>query len=148
MSRSNAFIVSLALAVTGTAACSKEPDRPRHKRVDLTEQPAAPSAQQPGAGLAAVSEEAQKMFRARCVACHGERGKGDGPGSAALNPKPRDYTNVAWQRSVTDEQIKSTIVMGGAAVGKSPIMPANPDLQSKEDVVAGLVTIVRSFGGK
>ncbi len=72
---------------------------------------------------------------------------GNGPGAAQLNPKPRNYTDKAWQKSVTDDQIKNTILLGGAAVGKSPIMPANPDLDGKPEVVDGLVNIVRSFGG-
>jgi mono/diheme cytochrome c family protein len=85
------------------------------------------------------------MFHARCIVCHGEKGMGDGPGAAALNPKPRNYTDGTWQAKVTDEQIKNTIMYGGAAVGKSPIMPASPDLQSKPEVVDELVKIVRSF---
>jgi mono/diheme cytochrome c family protein len=32
-----------------------------------------------------------------CTACHGESGKGDGPGAAALNPKPADWTSKAVQ---------------------------------------------------
>jgi hypothetical protein len=35
--------------------------------------------------------------------------------------------------------------MGGPAVGKSPAMPGNPDLQSKPEVVKELVKIVRAF---
>lgn len=89
---------------------------------------------------------AQAMFNERCAACHGTEGKGNGPGAVALNPKPRNYTDKAWQASVTDEQIKKTIKLGGAGVGKSPIMPASPDLDEKPEVVEGLVQIVRRFG--
>ena len=32
-----------------------------------------------------------------CTACHGESGKGDGPGAAALNPKPADWTSAKVQ---------------------------------------------------
>jgi hypothetical protein len=72
-------------------------------------------------------------------------GKGDGPGSAALNPKPRNYTDKEWQKTVTDEQIRTTILKGGPAVGKSPTMPASPDLESKPEVLDGLVQVIRSF---
>lgn len=89
---------------------------------------------------------AREIFNSRCSACHGTDGKGDGPGAAALNPKPRNYTDKTWQSSVTDEQIKKTILYGGAAVGKSPIMPASPDLDGKPEVLDGLVKIVRGFG--
>jgi hypothetical protein len=96
---------------------------------------------------AVVTPEVETMFTQRCMPCHGEAGHGDGPGSAALNPKPRNYTDGAWQKSVTDEQIKKTILYGGAAVGKSPMMPANPDLDGKPEL-DGLVAKVRSFSGK
>jgi mono/diheme cytochrome c family protein len=96
---------------------------------------------------AGITPEVETMFTNRCTPCHGTTGHGDGSGAAALNPKPRNYTDVAWQKSVTDEQIKKTILYGGAAVGKSPSMPANPDLDGKPEL-DGLVAKVRSFGGK
>lgn len=92
-------------------------------------------------------DKAQVIFNERCAACHGTEGKGNGPASAALNPRPPNYTDKAWQAAVTDEQLRKTIVMGGAAVGKSPIMPASPDLDEKPEVVEGLVKMVRKFGG-
>ena len=48
---------------------------------------------------------------------------------------------------MTDEQLRKTITMGGAAVGKSLIMPASPDLDEKPEIVEGLVKLVRKFGG-
>jgi cytochrome c553 len=105
----------------------------------------------PAAAAADVSgpspaEEAHTTFSQICAACHGQDGKGDGPGAAQLTPKPRNYTDKAWQASVTDAQITNTILMGGAAVGKSPSMPAQPQLKDKPQVVAELVRIVRSYG--
>lgn len=91
-------------------------------------------------------KEANEMYQTRCVACHGTFGRGDGPGSSGLNPKPRDYTDAAWQQTVTDEEIEKAIVYGGAAIGKSPQMVANPDLQAKPGVVAALREKVRKFG--
>jgi len=88
-----------------------------------------------------------ELYTSRCSPCHGPSGKGDGPGAAALNPKPRNYTDVAWQDSVKDEDIKKTIMYGGAAVGKSANMPGNPDLEGKPEL-DGLVAIVRGFKGK
>jgi len=77
--------------------------------------------------------------------CHGSIGLGDGPGAAALTPKPRAFSDTTWQGAITDEQIAKTIIEGGAAVGKSPSMPANPDLADKPEVVKQLVSIVRAF---
>ncbi len=100
------------------------------------------------ANTAAADAEAKTIFEQRCVACHVAQGWGNGVAAAQLNPKPRNYTDVNWQKSVTDDDLKKVIVKGGAAVGKSPLMPPNPDLESKPEVVAGLVRIVRSFSGK
>jgi mono/diheme cytochrome c family protein len=89
---------------------------------------------------------AKEIFGSRCAACHGPQGRGDGPGAVALNPKPRNYHDRAWQAKVTDDEITKAITYGGAAIGKSPMMPANPDLDAKPEVVAALVRIVRDFG--
>lgn len=86
----------------------------------------------------------KEIFAQRCVPCHGASGAGDGPASASLDPKPRRFTDPAWQDQVTDEYIEKIVKMGGAAVGKSAAMPGNPDL-SDPTVVAGLRTVVRGF---
>jgi hypothetical protein len=93
-----------------------------------------------------AQEEADKIFSTRCTPCHGPTGGGDGPASAGLNPRPRNFHDKAWQSSVTDEHLKKIVQYGGAAVGKSAGMPANPDLQDKPGVVSALALKVRNFG--
>lgn len=100
----------------------------------------------PAKVYASPAEEAQAVFKQRCVPCHGPEGRGNGPSSAALNPKPRNYHDAAWQKSVTDEHIAKTILEGGMAVGKSDIMPSNPDLEQKPEVIKELVKMLRAFG--
>jgi mono/diheme cytochrome c family protein len=92
--------------------------------------------------------QAATIFKARCSTCHGADGKGNGPAAITLNPKPRNYTDAVWQKSVTDDHIREIIVKGGAAVGKSPNMLANPDLADKPDVVDALLKKVRSFASQ
>lgn len=94
---------------------------------------------------AAIPAESEEIFTQRCSTCHGTDGTGNGPAAANLNPKPRNYTDAQWQGSVTDDYLRQVIVKGGAAVGKSPLMPPNPDLEGKPEVVSGLVAKVRSF---
>lgn len=96
----------------------------------------------------AAMKEAKEVWQTRCATCHGVSGKGDGPAGVALNPKPRDFTSEAWQKSVTDEHIQKIIVGGGQAVGMSPLMAANPDLAGKPDVVRGLTKLVRDLAVK
>lgn len=128
------------------AACGKT--EPAPTATEATKQ-AAPVAQAPTpAAPAAPKETAQDVFTTRCVPCHGSSGKGDGPAAAALNPKPRNYTDAEWQKTVTDDQLKKTILYGGAAVGKSASMPSQPDLESKPEVLDGLVKMIRGFGAQ
>ena len=89
--------------------------------------------------------EASQIFSTRCFACHGPEGRGDGPASAGLSPKPANFHDVAWQRAVDDAHIEKIIQYGGAAVGKSAAMPSNPDLASKPEVVAALRAHVRGL---
>lgn len=114
--------------------------------------PAKEQAQAPGAATGgsvaangAADAEAKQIFSLRCTPCHGPNGAGDGPASAGLTPKPRNFTDPAWQKSVTDAHIEQIIKFGGAAVGKAPMMPGNPDLADKDAVVAALRAHVRSL---
>ena len=86
-----------------------------------------------------------QIYSTRCVACHGNDGRGDGPGAAALNPRPRNFHDGAWQDATTDANLDRIILEGGAAVGKSAGMPPNPDLRAKPEVVAALRAHIRSL---
>ena len=89
---------------------------------------------------------AHQLFGQLCATCHGQDGTGNGPAAASLNPKPRNYTDAAWQASVTDDDLKKTILLGGQGVGKSPMMPGQPQLKDHPEVLDGLVQIIRKFG--
>ena len=89
--------------------------------------------------------EASQIFQGKCSVCHGASGHGDGPGSAALNPKPQSFADLEWQTKVTDDEIERAILGGGLAVGRTAGMPPNPDLQSKPKVVRELVNLLRKF---
>lgn len=156
------------IAVVGLHACSKKQEGAETALPPAAEAPAVQAqpeqaAPQPAAEAAPAAAptavnavlntpatepalaKAQEIFRQRCVMCHGESGTGTGPASANLQPKPRNYTDPTWQASVTDAALAAIIVGGGDAVGKSMMMPANPDLKDQPDVVNGLVKIVRGF---
>jgi mono/diheme cytochrome c family protein len=104
------------------------------------------SSKQPPPADTPSGEEARQTFQTLCITCHGATGHGDGVAAANLDPKPRNYTDKAWQKSVTDDQIRQIIINGGAAVGKSSAMPASPQFKNKPEVVDELVRIVRRFG--
>ncbi|HEY4103123.1 MAG TPA: c-type cytochrome [Polyangiaceae bacterium] len=119
------------------AGCQKAP--PPAPAETETVRPPAPVVPTPAA-------EARHLFDTRCAVCHGTVGKGDGPGGAVLNPKPRAFGDKTWQKSVDDAHLAKTIVEGGLAVGLSAGMAPNPDLKDKPDTVAELIKIVRKFG--
>lgn len=123
-------------ALLATIGCSKS--QPPPPPLDPVADPAA------AAHAAPDVAKGKEIFAQRCVPCHGTTGNGDGPASASLDPKPRRFADANWQREVTDDYIEKIVKMGGAAVGKSPAMPSNPDL-SDPAVVAGLRTVVRGF---
>lgn len=116
-----------------------------NKSQSSTSAPTTAATSEPTAAAGDPAAQAKKVFKSKCVVCHGDKGAGDGPGAAALNPKPRAFSDASWQGEVTDDQIQRAIVQGGAAVGKSAAMPANPDLRNKDDVVKELVKIIRGF---
>jgi len=133
--------VVAGLAIAGFLGACSAPAEDAGEAAPATSETAAAVAVPP-----AARERAAALFAERCAACHGPEGRGDGPGAAAMDPKPRNYHDPEWQQSVTDEEIEQAIVYGGAAVGKSPLMVGNPDLAGQPEVVTALREIVRNFG--
>ena len=145
------IVLMLAAVMFGGCDAKKPPplpvlEKPAEKKAEPAAAAAAAAA--PADADAAAVKEAADIFANRCAACHGVSGKGDGAAAAALNPPPRNYTDAKWQAETTDEQIEKIIVGGGPSVGKSPLMPPNPDLAGKAAVVSALRKRIRGFGGK
>lgn len=59
-----------------------------------------------------------KVFAVRCALCHGADGHGDGVGSKALNPKPRNFHDKAYMSTRTDAQLLEVIHNGKGAMPK------------------------------
>lgn len=138
----------LLLGLVTSTACGKNNEPPPPTSGSPNARPeSGPSAPRAHGGLA-PADKAQHMFDTMCATCHGAAGHGDGPAAATLDPKPRNYSDPAWQASVTDDQIRQTIVQGGQAVGKSPMMPGQPQLAQEPEVLDALVKIIRGFGSK
>jgi mono/diheme cytochrome c family protein len=87
---------------------------------------------------------APRVYAERCAMCHGSAGRGDGLAGRALEPRPRDYADPAWQAAISDEEIRATIRRGGEAMGRSAAMPAHPDLSDRE--IRDLVAYIRRIG--
>ena len=136
--RSIGLFIGLIIGISGCTSKEAAPAEPQAAEPVAAPAPPAEPAEDPVA-------TAKDIYANRCTVCHGVTGKGDGDGSAALDPKPRDFTSAEWQSSVTDEHLQKIIVYGGIAVQKAPTMPANPDLDAKPEVVAELVKLIRGL---
>lgn len=126
-----AALAGLAVAI----GCSSQPDS------GSTPAKAAAAATTP-AVTPAMLEQGRAFYTANCAACHGDGGKGDGPGASVLKPPPRDHTDPAYMNTMTDKALADVIVMGGAIKGK-PLMPSHPQLRGAE--LDAVVAFVRSL---
>lgn len=130
-----AAIAGLAISI----ACSSEDLSPASAAASASAAAKAPAV------TAEVLEKGRAVYKANCIACHGESGKGDGPAGGAMKPAPRDHTDRAYMDTLTDKNIADVIQMGGAIKGK-PLMPSNPQLRGAD--LDALVAYVRSLSRK
>jgi mono/diheme cytochrome c family protein len=84
----------------------------------------------------------KNLFGVNCASCHGTSGHGDGPAAAALNPKPRNFTESYWRYGGGLARVVRTITEGspGTAMSAFPGIPI-------EDRIA-IAHFVRSLGPK
>lgn len=78
------------------------------------------------------------IYDIRCLMCHGETGKGDGPATTMLRPAPADISTAEARDRLTDGEIFYKI-----SEGRRP-MPAHKGRISDEDIWA-LVHYVRGL---
>jgi mono/diheme cytochrome c family protein len=108
------------------------------------DKPAA-TASSPGKVVTPVMlEKGRGIYKANCVPCHGESGKGDGPGAGVLKPPPRDHTDAAYMGTLSDKEIADVIKMGGAIKGR-PLMPSHPQISGTD--MDSLVAYIRTLSG-
>ena len=68
-------------------------------------------------GLIAQGRNAYAIW---CVACHGERGAGDGPTAQTLNPRPRNFATEKFKQGSKPGQVFNTISRGVPGTGMAP----------------------------
>jgi mono/diheme cytochrome c family protein len=117
-------LILLALALGVTAGCGgSKTETTDNSSTTPTAEPVTPtpdtSASAPSAG---ANESADvlgpRVFATRCALCHGADGHGDGVGSKALNPKPRNFHDKAYMSTRTDAQLLEVIHNGKGAMPK------------------------------
>jgi mono/diheme cytochrome c family protein len=83
----------------------------------------------------------QKLYTANCFTCHGENGKGDGPGGAALEKKPADLGACIKSNNETDGALFWKI-----SEGRSPMVSWKASLSETQRWE--LVNYIKTFAGK
>lgn len=85
-----------------------------------------------------------------CGTCHGSTGKGDSPAAAAMNPKPRSFSDGKFLydtdgdgKTGTDTDLLNILKNGTAKYGGSATMPGRADISDAEltDMVAYIRTL-------
>jgi len=83
----------------------------------------------------------QKLYTANCFTCHGENGKGDGPGGAALEKKPADLGACIKANNETDGSLFWKI-----SEGRSPMVSWKGALSETQRWE--LVNYIKTLAGK
>lgn len=144
---------TLAIALALVSACDYnkpedydgKKDFKKYQAAQVAAKEAAAKSQVKVDPAVAMLKKAEKSYSIYCASCHGADGKADSPTANALNPKPRNFADKAWQKSVDDAHIAKVIKEGGPAVGLSPTMaPWGASLSDAD--IEGLVKVVRNYG--
>jgi len=121
---------------SGSAASNAPPPAPVETTVTTP-----PVGSTPPSGDALSGDLGTRVFAQRCALCHGPDGHGDGPGSKALNPKPRNFHDQAYMSTRTDAQLLEVIHKGKG------VMPKWGGVLSEAEITA-VLTHIRELGKK
>jgi mono/diheme cytochrome c family protein len=103
-----------------------------------------------GRADAGDADAGKTTFETNCSSCHGMAGKGDGPISAALNPRPRNFSIGEFKLDANksgspgeDEDLKLVIQKGAMAYGGSALMAGWPTLSDEQ--IDQIIVYIRSL---
>jgi mono/diheme cytochrome c family protein len=80
--------------------------------------------------------EGQRVFYTYCVWCHADSTPAGPSNRANVTPTPPLMNDGAKFNGLSDEFMRNIITLGGAAMGKSPMMPAWGRTLSQEEIQA------------
>ena len=92
-----------------------------------------------GAVWAADATRGKGVYESRCAPCHGDRGGGDGPAAAALEPKPRNFLAPEFWQGRTTTQLRLVVKSGKPGTLMAPFEGVLSDAEI-DDVVAYVET--------
>jgi mono/diheme cytochrome c family protein len=89
---------------------------------------------------AAALAAGKQLYVTHCVSCHGDGGRGDGPGSVGLSPRPSNLTEHMVAGKHSDEQIYLTIHNGRPGTAMAAWSP-----QLSDEEIWQLTAYLRGF---
>ena len=128
----NAFVVGCGGGGGGTESGSAESGGPSESGGEST-----PAVDGAGGGDGLVAQ-GQTLYAEKCALCHGATGVGDGPGAAALDPKPRNHTDGSYMNAQSNESLVAVIKDGK---GQMPAWGAT----MSDDEVRAVLAYVRTL---
>jgi cbb3-type cytochrome c oxidase subunit III len=84
-------------------------------------------------------ELGEKVYKNKCVVCHGRRGEGNGPLTHVLKIMPANHTDSLRMNKFNNEQLTDVITNGSPG---DSLMPGWKNRLSKEEI-AGVVSYIR-----
>ena len=81
----------------------------------------------------------KEVYETRCAPCHGDRGAGDGPAAAAIEPKPRNFLAPEFWQGRTTVQLRLVVRKGRPGTLMAPFEGALSEAEI-DDVVAYVET--------
>ena len=96
----------------------------------------------PGSGAAEPGVKTLRTWKAKCASCHGVDGKGETDQGKKMGLP--DMTTAAWQKGVTDDQMRKSISAGVKRPDKPEGMDPYAEVLTPEQI-GELATLVRGL---
>ncbi len=130
-------LTALLIVLAALPACRKEPGAATSRAPDESYD-TEPDWNDPQHLIALNYQQAQgkRVFYADCVWCHADSTPAGPSNRSNLNPSPALANDGAVINPLSDEYLQNIIALGGAAVGKSSMMPPWEKTLGRDDIWA------------
>lgn len=136
----------LVLSMLVLTACGgAQPAASEEKQQEVTIPAEYKGKTNPLAGKEEAAAAGKEIFDANCASCHGEKGLGDGPAAASLDPKPPKLAEEA--KTASDDLLFYRIAEGRAGGPPNSAMPAWKGVLSEEEMWQ-VITYIRKLAEK
>lgn len=145
-SKARAFFLAaviVTLVLLPVLAMAEEED-PLRKRVPFGVRSEVEALKNPMPATPETVAKGKALFEGKglCYKCHGPEGKGNGRLAPFLDPSPRNFSNVAWQKDRSDGELLWIIKNGSEGTGMASMAPSEITPEEAWQVI----TYIRTLG--